>query len=211
MVDRIGIWGGTFDPIHRGHLHLASQLRVRLRLDQMRLMPAKLPPHRYPHSPADDRLAMLQLALLDYSDLSCDDRELAREGLSYSVVSCREYRDEHPRAAIFWCMGFDAFAQFHTWFCYREILQLVNIAVVARPGFDNANFDAAMRELSAVHSYHLAEADTDATSGSVVSLSLDLVDISSSQIRHNIRAQQPSDFLAPAVMQYIYDHQLYKL
>src|SRR4051812_27795243 len=116
MPDRpIALLGGTFDPVHYGHLHLADDVRRALALDEVRLVPAGDPPHRGgPSASAADRLAMLRLAAREFPGLTVDDREIARGGKSYTVMTLRELRDENARRPLILIVGADAFLGFPT-------------------------------------------------------------------------------------------------
>jgi nicotinate-nucleotide adenylyltransferase len=131
----IGIFGGAFAPFHNGHLRLALEARARLGLSEVRLIPTAHPPHRPDSrvSPAR-RLDWVRLAIRRERGLLADDRELRREGPSYTVDTLSELRAEFPRAALLLLMGADAFAHLHTWHRSSEILGLAHVAVVARPG-----------------------------------------------------------------------------
>jgi nicotinate-nucleotide adenylyltransferase len=132
----IGIFGGTFDPIHFGHLRTAFELWQELRLDEVRFVPTGSPPHReQPIADAGLRLAMVRAAIADQPGFTVDDREVRREGMSYSVDTLGELRREHPQRALCLILGMDAFLSLPNWHRWREILDLAHVVVAHRPGW----------------------------------------------------------------------------
>jgi nicotinate-nucleotide adenylyltransferase len=133
--DPVAVLGGTFDPVHYGHLRFADDVRRALGLSEVRLIPAGDPPHRErPSASAADRLAMLQLAVAEFPGLVVDDRELRRAGKSYTVQTLTELRDEFPDRPLLLLLGADAFRGLPTWHRWRELFDLANLVVVERPG-----------------------------------------------------------------------------
>lgn len=131
----VALLGGTFDPVHYGHLRLADDVRTALRLPEVRLVPASDPPHRAgPAASAADRLAMLRLAVREFPGLTVDARELARAGKSYTVLTLEELRAEDPARPILLLLGADAFHGLPEWHRWRDIFDLAHVIVVARPG-----------------------------------------------------------------------------
>jgi nicotinate-nucleotide adenylyltransferase len=131
----IAILGGTFDPVHYGHLHLAADVRNALALREVRLVPAADPPHRgTPGADAKDRVAMLELATRDFPGLAVDAREVERGGKSYTVDTLEGLRAERPDAPILLLLGADQFRSLPTWHRWRSILDLAHVVVVPRPG-----------------------------------------------------------------------------
>ena len=132
----IGIFGGTFDPIHFGHLRTAFELLQALRLSEMRFMPAGNPPHRdVTVASAEQRLAMVQAATQGQPGFVVDDREIRREGLSYSVDTMRTLRADFPDRSLCLVVGMDAFLGLPKWHQWRELLELAHLVVAHRPGW----------------------------------------------------------------------------
>ncbi|MDJ0782831.1 MAG: nicotinate (nicotinamide) nucleotide adenylyltransferase [Desulfosarcinaceae bacterium] len=136
---RIGLFGGTFNPIHRGHIAVARQLRVDFPLDRIYLIPAHIPPHkdRGALAPAAHRQAMIQLALAEIADqgLLLSDAELRREGPSYTVDTVESFRQAHaPEDELYLVMGADAFLELDAWRHWRALLCAVSLIVMSRPG-----------------------------------------------------------------------------
>jgi nicotinate-nucleotide adenylyltransferase len=136
MPARLGIMGGTFDPVHLGHLRAAEEAVDILGLDQVLFVPAGSPPHKPGRQilSFEHRRRMLELAILGNTRFRLSDIERKVPGKSYTVNSLRKLRVEFPDAEIFLLVGLDAFLEMDTWFEYREIFRMANIAVLRRPG-----------------------------------------------------------------------------
>jgi nicotinate-nucleotide adenylyltransferase len=136
LMNPIGIFGGTFDPIHFGHLRTAFELLQALRLSEVRFLPARNPPHRdVTVASAEQRLAMVQAAAQGQPGFIVDDREIHREGLSYSVDTMRTLRDDFPDRSLCLIVGMDAFLGLPKWHQWRELLELSHLVVAHRPGW----------------------------------------------------------------------------
>jgi nicotinate-nucleotide adenylyltransferase len=135
MTAPLGIFGGTFDPVHYGHLRTALELLYVLRLAEMRFVPAGDPPHRSaPLANAELRLEFVREATGDQPGFSVDEREIRRQGPSYSVLTLGELRAEHPGTPLCLCLGMDAFLGLAQWHRWHEISGLAHIVVAHRPG-----------------------------------------------------------------------------
>jgi len=135
VLPPVAVLGGTFDPVHYGHLRFADDVRRALRLAELRLIPAGDPPHREgPAATAGDRLAMLRLAVAEFPGLVVDERELHRSGKSFTVLTLLELRREDAQRPLLLLLGADAFRGLPTWHRWREIFALAHVVVVARPG-----------------------------------------------------------------------------
>jgi len=141
----LGIFGGTFDPIHRAHLQMARELQQRLQLDEMRLLPCHIPPHRQaPGVSSEHRALMVGLAIeeensksSDVKALSVDTRELKRDRRSYTIDTLKDLREELGQSqSICLCMGMDSLVSLDKWHCWQELLTYSHIAVAARPGYE---------------------------------------------------------------------------
>jgi nicotinate-nucleotide adenylyltransferase len=131
----VALLGGTFDPVHYGHLRLADELQRALDLPDLRLVPSGDPPHRgAPHAGAADRVAMLELARGEFPRLSVDVRETARAGKSYTVRTLESLRAENAVRPLAWIVGADALLGLPTWHRWRELFSLAHLIVVGRPG-----------------------------------------------------------------------------
>jgi nicotinate-nucleotide adenylyltransferase len=145
----IGLLGGTFDPIHYGHLRTAFELLQKLNLSEVVFIPAGQPPHREtPLASAALRLEMVRAATSDQPGFSVDDREIGREGRSYSVDTVRELRQRHPLRPLCLLLGMDAFLGMPGWHRWLELFELCHVVVARRPGWD-APIEGALGELLA--------------------------------------------------------------
>jgi len=138
-VKSIGLLGGTFDPVHLGHLRAAEEVREIFSLDWIELLPAKRPPHKTdrPLSDVTDRLAMLELVVEDNPFFRISNEEVQRGGVSYLLDTLRVYRDQeyHP-TSLFFIMGMDSFIEISTWHQYEDLFSLSQFIVISRPGFE---------------------------------------------------------------------------
>jgi nicotinate-nucleotide adenylyltransferase len=194
---KLGLLGGTFDPIHVGHLAAAQVAIGCARLDRVIFIPAATPPHRAPAvAPAEQRLEMCRLATEGDARFEVSDMELKREGPSYTVDTLTELRSRHPGDELFLILGWDAARMFPTWRRPDEVRELASVVVVGRPG------SAAPREAD------LSSANLD---GDGVVLCLEPTpDVSASEIRRAVAAGESIAGKVPeAVERYITAHRLY--
>jgi len=201
---RIGLFGGTFDPPHVGHLALAEWARESLRLDRVLFVPAGQPPHkgRARLSGVDHRLAMTRLAVRDNRAFTVSALEALRDGPSFTVDTVRALRRRAPRARIFLLMGADSLAEFSTWRDPEAILAFATLAVAPRPGPSAAAGRPARRGDAVVRR---------AGESRITWLRNPGLDVSSSAIRSRLRAGRSVRYLIPeAVARYIARHRLYR-
>lgn len=133
---KIGLYGGSFDPIHNGHIILARDAMERLELDQVVFIPARVSPHKLHHPPAsgEARCQMVAAAIEDEPGLRMDDREIRREGPSYAVETVRQYGEENPGAKLYYFIGDDNLDELDTWKDIDELLDLAQFVVLSRAG-----------------------------------------------------------------------------
>ena len=215
MAAALGILGGTFDPIHNGHVELAREVRDALGLAAVRLIPSGDPPHRAaPVATAAHRLAMVELAIEGIPGLEVDVREIERPGRSYTVDTLRSLRAESPPRPLALIVGADAFVGLPTWHEWRELFALAHIVVVARPGvvIDDALPENLADEWS---KRHLRDGDALAQSpaGHIFVQAITPHPVSASSIRSalvdgNIGAVK--GLLPSAVLAYIERNRLYR-
>lgn len=210
---RTGVFGGTFDPVHNGHLRSALELREALGLDEIRMIPAALPPHRDPPCASGaQRLAMLRLATAGCRGLIPDDRELLRGGTSYMVDTLGSLREElGAGAALCLILGRDAFSGLRSWRNWERLIELAHIVVVERPGA----LEDFEPELKAWLSDVLSEQPEDElqrrSHGSVFRIQLTQLEISATHIRALVEAGRSARFLLPdAVLDYVERNGLYR-
>lgn len=211
MRKKVGIFGGTFDPIHIGHLRMALELKQQLGLDEMRLVPCHKPPHRdLPQASSQQRAAMLRIALQDCLELQLDERELWRERPSYTYETLLELRAElGNEVSLVLCMGADAFAGLPNWYCWQELIRLAHIVVIARPGWNLPDAGEAV-DLLRQHQRELQALNYEAA-GSIVLHAPRLLPISATEIRQQVHAGESAQFLVPdGVWRFINEQQLYR-
>jgi nicotinate-nucleotide adenylyltransferase len=206
------IFGGTFDPVHLGHLRVALEIGEALDAD-VRLLPAPMPPHRpQPLASAEQRMAMLELGLAGCTRLHADDRELRREGPSYSVDTLAEVRAElGADAPLVLCVGADAFAGFSAWHRYEMIFDLAHVLVLTRPGAsDRVAWPEALRAQAVARRGSLAQL-RESPAGRIAELAVTPLAISATAVRTLIAAGRDPRFLVPdAVAEYISANGLYR-
>ena len=214
MMGPVAILGGTFDPVHNGHLGLANDVRRALALPEVRLVPAGDPPHRVgPAASGRDRLAMLRLAVADRPGLVVDPREVMRPGKSFTVLTLEELRQESPTRPLLLLAGADAFVGFPTWHRWKDLFSLAHIVVVARPGVVLEPSGELGREwkLRLVDKPDLL---FSRPAGSIYVQAIDPVPISATEIRAQLAQGAAAreavvQSLPPAVLRYIDQHRLY--
>ncbi len=208
----IGILGGTFDPIHFGHLRPALEIFEQLGLDELRFIPSANPPHRWqPEASAEHRLEMVKLAIKDVDGFVIDDREYHREGASYTVdtlVSIRDDIDNKQGEKEPLCMliGMDAFTHFTKWHDWQGILKLAHLVISSRPGTNHVEIDDWMKErvtesIGDLHKY---------TAGRLFFADVSQLDLSATFLRKQIREGKSSRYATPEeVSEYIERNKLY--
>lgn len=199
--------GGSFNPVHLGHLRIAEEMMDALNQHKLSLLPNSMPPHkRAAGVSTEHRLAMLALAIEGNSRLGVDLREVQRDGLSYMVDTLAELRDElGPETPIVLGLGSDSFASLTQWREPQRILQLANLLVLARPGWVFPKVDLAFK--IAPNPAQL----TESPAGLVGQLAVTQLDISSSAIRRAAKAQRSVRYLAPkSVCDYLLTNKLYQ-
>ena len=192
------ILGGTFDPIHNGHLRMAVELRERLGVDRVALVPCHIPPHRQqPGTHSRDRLELLTLAIEGEPGLTVDDRELRREGASFTAETLRQLRSElGEQESLAMVVGMDSFASFDQWRDWRRIPELAHIIVVNRPGAEldpDSEPGQLLRQRRATEASELQRQPA----GLCLALELPLLDISATGIRERIRSGRSPRYLLP--------------
>jgi len=193
----MGIFGGTFDPIHFGHLRTAFEMLQALRFDEVRFMPCGSPPHREsPVADAELRLRMVQVATEGQHGFMVDDRELRRPGPSYSVDTLTALRSEFPLRSLALIIGMDAFLGLPKWYQWREILQLAHVVVAHRPGWRAPDM-GPLGELLADRGTHRIGDMHQAKSGHIYIHDVTQLEISSSEIRELVAAGRDPRFLMP--------------
>jgi len=212
----IGIFGGTFNPIHLGHLRAAEEVREGQALDEVRFVPAALPPHKEAAglATAADRLRMVELAVAGTPGFRVSALELGRSGPSYSVDTLRALRTEvGPDARLAFILGWDAFHEFHTWKEFTAIFALADVVVVTRPPWpDRLAHDEIPLAAREAFGYDSRSESFRHASGHVLSLQrITALDISAGNIRERVSTRRSIRFLVPPdVEAYIVERGLYR-
>lgn len=206
----IGIFGGTFDPVHYGHLRAAMEAREELKLEDFRLLPAGTPPHRSnTQASAADRLAMLRLAVSEYSGFSVDDREIRRSGASYMVDTLSEIREECNDSPLLLLIGQDAANALDSWHEWKTVFCLAHLVIMRRPESMiswTGELQNQMRSRLVKEPQRLRQQ----AGGLVLPLEVTQLAISATDIRNQLLAGQSPRFLLPdTVLDYIAQNQLY--
>ena len=209
----IGILGGTFNPIHNGHLRLAERLEQTLAFETVRFMPAAIPALKdMPNVSAEQRADKVKLAIFDHSTFQIDTRELERSGPSYSIDSLVSLRKElGDKVSISWLIGSDAFAKLNTWHRWNELLDHCHFVVVKRPHSEDLTWNAEIHSLVELHQTNDVNVLKNSASGKILIQKIATLDISSTQIREQIASKtNVSDVMPKSVINYIQQHQLYQ-
>jgi nicotinate-nucleotide adenylyltransferase len=209
---RLGLLGGTFDPIHYGHLDAAHAAYTALSLDEVVVMPAHDPPHRQddPRTSAYHRFALISLAIDRQLWMRASDRELRRSGPSYTIDTLHTLHAEGWQASqLFFILGGDAFAEIASWHSYPAVLDAANFAVISRPGTAAAAALARVPEIEA-RVQRAGSVASDAQKTWIFPVDAPTRDVSSTQIRARLAARERIDDLVPAaVARHIVAHHLY--
>jgi nicotinate-nucleotide adenylyltransferase len=192
MKNRIGIFGGTFDPVHNGHLFVTQSLLKSNLLDQIWVMPSPDPPHKTENNLSDfsHRYKMIELMFSDSSRIVVSDYESTLPRPSYTLNTLKALYQKHPDSEFYLCLGEDSIVHFHKWYRYKEILSEIVILVAERPGFDK----------------HLVQPDV---LEKVIFVEHNPVSISSTDIRDELAAGKNSIHIPQIVADYIHKNELY--
>lgn len=199
LAPRIGMLGGTFDPVHLGHLRSAVELKEALQLDQLHMIPAQQPPLRgRPQVSAPQRLALLKAGIGDTPGLIADDRELRRDGPSYSVDTLVELRSEFgEQARLMMAIGYDAFLRLTQWYLPERLFALAHLVVIARPGYSEP-LPAPLMELVGSRAVDSVEKLMQRPCGGYLMLELpSLMAISATYIRERLETGKSIRYLVP--------------
>ncbi|NKF49572.1 nicotinate-nucleotide adenylyltransferase [Shewanella sp. WXL01] len=220
---RIGILGGTFDPIHQGHIQPALAVQQQLELDEVWLMPNHIPPHKSSTQVSTaHRLNMVKLECAQHPELKLCDIEINRDSPSYSVVTLQQLSEQYPQHEFYFIMGMDSFVNLDKWHQWQQLFQYCHIALCARPGWQLAQGSSMAKVLAKRQTSHpklanyskrastLSQALTRAKSGNVFIVDAPLHAISSTDIRNELaRGLNVKDKLSQTVLDYINQQQLY--
>jgi nicotinate-nucleotide adenylyltransferase len=192
---RVGLLGGTFDPVHVGHLIVAQDVIEELRLDRMVFIPCSIPPHKEAHAcaSAEDRFKMLRIAIVNNMQFVVSDVELVRGGVSYTVDTVIQLQQQGwGDHELFFVMGSDQAMEIESWKDPARLLEVCRIVVISRPGYDLGILPSLLE-------------------GNALTVVVRAVDVSSSEIRERVAYQRSIRYLVPReVGEYIHNHGLYR-
>lgn len=205
----IGVFGGTFDPIHYGHLRSALEVQEIFGLSEVRFIPSATPPHRnQPAANAEHRRQMVELAIQNQPNFICDARELNRHGKSYMVDTLASLRQDFPDQPLLLFIGTDAFNQLTTWHQWQRLFDFAHIVVMTRPSFNSQQLNDFFTTRHTTDKTELSKT----LAGKLYFQAITQLDISATAIRHFIAQQHSPKYLLPdAVLDYIKDKQLYQI
>ena len=218
----VGLFGGTFNPVHRGHLSVAQEIRQSFGLDRLVFIPCALPPHklRGPLAPANDRMEMIRRAIEGIPHLEVSDIEVQRSGTSYTIDTLRAFsRQSSEKYSLYFLLGLDAFLEIHTWKAYQQLLDMTAMIVMSRPM--PGRKPRSLQEAATVYAQtYLSDQYQPSGNGAVLrhptkrSIYLARVtpmDIASTRIREQIARKAAVDqWITPEVAQYIDKKGLYR-
>jgi nicotinate-nucleotide adenylyltransferase len=203
MSQRLALFGGSFNPVHNGHLIVVRNIGEQLQLDRIVFLPSASPPHKPAGAlaPAQHRAEMVKLAIAGESLFDFDDYDLTREGPSYTVDTVAHFRQELGLdVALHWIIGADTVAELANWYRVRALVDSCRIVIANRPGWDQIDFDALRTRLGEEQIASLRAGMVDTPR----------IDIGATDIRHRVRNRRSIRYLVPgAVASYIADHGLY--
>ena len=203
----IGFFGGTFDPVHCGHLQMALAAKKHLKLDEVRLLPCHQPPHRAaPQLTSQQRLLLLSLAVQEVDGLSIDDRELRRDKLSWTVDTLKDCRKEFgDELSITLLMGVDAYNGLQQWYEWQQLPKLAHIGVLQRPGYTMPKVGVLANWLERSSAANIRRQPA----GTVIALEQPQLPWSATEIREQLALGVQPRGLPESVFNYIVAHQLY--
>lgn len=200
-MPHVGIMGGTFDPIHLGHLAAAEGAMHLAGLDQVVFMPNRQPPHKAgrPVTPAEHRAAMVRLAIAGNPRFAFSSLELEREGPSYTLLTVQALQARHPDWRLAFLAGMDSLVEITTWFQYQTLLTITDMIIFTRPGYSEGQRDAALQQLGPDLAARIRLIEVPG------------VAVSGTDLRRRAAAGYPLRYLVPdAVAAYIREHDLYR-
>jgi nicotinate-nucleotide adenylyltransferase len=221
-MKHLGIFGGTFNPIHYGHLRVAVEVLDQFNLDKILFIPSAQPPHKSLSDIADafDRLKMTQLAILSYPLFECSNIETKRQGFSYTIDTIHELLNRYPHDfQFYYLIGKDAFFAIHTWKSFEKLFEIIPFIVMSRPvlwhdsKIINDQFIEYIQQTISKDYVHLTQEKCmiHPNKKRIYYCQVTALDISSSQIRKSLKNKRPIHYLLPdTVLDYIHDNKLYE-
>lgn len=206
---RIGLLGGTFDPVHLGHLEIANRLLKKLHLAQVQFIPNANPPHRQAIASIQDRLAMVKLAIADYKNFIVNDVEIKKSELSYTVDTLKIVKQQLKHKTLCFIVATDTFSKINQWKDWQAILNYCHLIVAPRPGFPLPNESWVINFLNH-HQIKTSAQLSEKDSGSILIKDISKSKTSATKIRSVLaKGHYPKDMLPSSVIDYIKQHNLY--
>lgn len=203
-------FGGTFDPIHNGHLETSSALMKELGIDRLAFMPSAIPPHRtQPEASAEQRLNMVKLACKDYPGFEAEDWELQQSRPSYTTATLAEFSERFPNDTLVFVMGMDSLMSLNRWHKWREIVQYAHIVVMPRSGVPFAPQGGELETFIAQHRVNQPSDLESAKNGKLYIAQTPLIDISATELREQLHKRPASPPIPESVYKYIKENKLY--
>ncbi len=212
----IGILGGTFDPIHLGHTESARSVAQQLNLSRVLFIPAYIPPHKScdktsPRASAQQRATMVELTCAQEDIFQCDQRELNRQGQSYTLDTLTELKQCYPKQTLYFIMGMDSLLTFSLWHKYQDILRLCHLVVNTRPRHALSTLNQTTKDLVLTHQITDLKQLKNQKFGGVFFTEPMSFDISSTQIRHNLKHKLTcQSLLSGSIIDFINKNKLYR-
>jgi nicotinate-nucleotide adenylyltransferase len=214
---RIGILGGTFDPIHKGHIEPAKEVLKAFSLDKVFVIPAHKPPHKKSTNASTiHRVKMVELVCNKEPNFELDTREVERSSLSYTIDTINEINAQYPQSELFFIMGMDSLQSFTRWHLWKNILSQCNLVVNTRPGYDRSNINTDTQNLLNKHQALISDIEKplksikDKLTGTIFIHHSKNVNISSTEIREHLNNKIACEkWLTSGIIQYIERHKLY--
>ncbi len=205
----IGVFGGTFDPVHKGHTEIIKNLFELIPLDKVIVIPNGIPPHRQASVSSEERLKMVSSAFKEIQNVVIDNREIKKKDPSYAISTLKELIEENREHSLVWIMGSDAFSEIDSWYKWEEFIKMVNIIVMVRPNHEIPEDSEAYKLLQKSHTI-----DKDSLSSGnekILLLKIRPIEISSTGIRDKInKGSDVSEFLLEEVNELINKRNLYQ-
>ncbi len=214
---KLGLLGGTFNPVHLGHLRAAEEIREILELDKIHFIPASIPPHKDSEDiiTTEDRLKMLELATYGNPFFEISDIELKRGGASYTIDTLRHFSYSYPEYELYFIVGNELFAEINTWKDFKQLFALSNFVVITRPGFSGDYSSLIPLAVKEDFRYHKTENEVTTYfhrgSKTLTIVQIEGIQVSSTQIRNLLEKDKSVKYLVPATIEsYILSKKLYK-
>ena len=205
----IGIFGGTFDPVHKGHTEIIKNLFELIPLDRVIVVPNGIPPHKQVSVSSEERLRMVSAAFKDIDKVLIDDREIRKKDPSYAISTLEQLIEENLNHSLVWIMGSDAFSEIDSWHKWEDFIKMVNIIVMVRPNHEIPKDSEAYKLLSKSHT--IDKGSLNSGREKIYLLRIKPIEISSTDIRNKINKRKDvSEFLLEEVNELIAKRNLYQ-